>query len=105
MDKLSAYPEPLSELVIQFRKAPQTETAGKIVIEILRYHQIANFDTLYQEKGDALVLLDDLGMDSLTMTEIAFEAEDFLDISISNEDMIHIKTVADLKAYVSKSFS
>ena len=105
MDKLSAYPEALSASVMQFRKTPSIDTAATIVTEILRYHQSDNFDALYAEKGEQLRLFDDLGMDSLTMTEIAFEAEDFLDISISNEDMLEIKTVQDLKAYVTRSIS
>jgi acyl carrier protein len=103
MDKLSAYPDALRDLVLAFRESPDADKADRIVLAILRYHQADAFEGVYAAKGEASVLVDDLGLDSLTMTEIAFEAEDFLDISISNEDMLRIKCIADLKQYVRRS--
>lgn len=99
-DKLSAYPDALAQRVLEFRSAPDATLASEIVVDILCYHEPDRFTALYAEKGDALALIEDLGMDSLTMTEIAFEAEDFLDITITNEDMIAMQTVADLKSYI-----
>jgi len=100
LEKLSAYPDSLAKLVLKFREAPEKPTADAIVIEILKYHEPEKFDKVYEAKGDDLVLVSDLGMDSLTMTEIAFEAEDFLDITIQNEDMLAISTVKDLKSFI-----
>lgn len=102
-DKLSAYPDELADRVLRFHKTPSAQLASEIAVDILRYHAPDRFDELYADKGDTLVLVSDLGMDSLTMTEIAFEAEDFLNITISNEDMIAIQSVADLKSYIVKA--
>lgn len=105
MDKMSAYPDALSKLVLDFQTAPNEKKTEEIVIEILRYHQPDQFEILYRKKGDELELVSDLGMDSLTMMEITFEAEDFLNIAITNEEMLAIKTVADLKSYILKATS
>jgi acyl carrier protein len=103
MEKLSAYPDSLRESVLDFKKKPSSELLDAVVTEILRYHQIENFEAIRKEKGDAMSLVEDLGLDSLTMTEIAFDAEDFLEISISNEDMLAITTLQDLKDFARKA--
>lgn len=102
-EKLSAYPEKLRALVMSYHQNPENNIKGEIVTEILKYHNPDEYESLYASRGDALILVDDMGMDSLTMAEIAFEAEDFLDITISNEDMLSIKTLGDLKSYVEKA--
>ncbi|MDD4348366.1 MAG: acyl carrier protein [Opitutales bacterium] len=105
IQKLAAYPETLRELVLAFRSNPNDATVDAVVCGILRYHAQDTFDEVHATHGDGMSLFDDLSMDSLTMTEIAFEAEDFLDIILSNEDMLSIKTLADLKAFVRKAAS
>ena len=46
------------------------------------------------EPGDRLV--DDLGLDSLTLTTLAVELEDRFQIILSDEEATRIKTVAEL---------
>lgn len=103
--KLAAYPESLRDLVLAFRKNPNDASVDAVVCGILRYHSQDTFDQVHATHGDTMSLFEHLSMDSLTMTEIAFEAEDFLNIILSNEDMISIKTLADLKAFVRKAVS
>jgi 3-hydroxyacyl-[acyl-carrier-protein] dehydratase len=46
-----------------------------------------------------LLLREDLGLDSLTMMEIVMLAEEILHISISNEELVHLRTVADVQRF------
>lgn len=48
------------------------------------------------------VLVDDLGADSLTLTELVFEISDFFKIEISFDDLPVLITVKDVAEYVKK---
>ena len=49
---------------------------------------------------DGLRLIEDLAIDSLTMLEIVFVAEDVLQISIDNDELRPFRTVGDIKAFL-----
>lgn len=50
------------------------------------------------QPGDRLV--DDLGLDSLTLTTLAVELEDRFEIILSDDDARQIQTVGELARYV-----
>jgi 3-hydroxyacyl-[acyl-carrier-protein] dehydratase len=52
------------------------------------------------QADDRLRLAEDLDIDSLTMLEIVFLAEDVLQISIDNEEIRPFRTVGDVKAFL-----
>lgn len=49
---------------------------------------------------DSIRLIEDLGLDSLTLMEIVVVAEEVLPISINNEDMCRLRTLGDVKQQV-----
>lgn len=50
-----------------------------------------------------VVFVDDLGVDSLELMELAVELEDSLKIEIPTEDMENIQTVGDLLEYLGEA--
>jgi len=72
-----------------------------VVIAIVAYHRP---DRARLEKPDDMPedarLIEDLGFDSLALAEIVFFIEDLYKVSISNDDIRRIATVADLRAFV-----
>ncbi|MFA5056692.1 MAG: acyl carrier protein [Opitutaceae bacterium] len=45
-------------------------------------------------------LMDGLGFDSLAITEIIFFAEDLFGISISNEEILKVRTIDELRRFI-----
>jgi 3-hydroxyacyl-[acyl-carrier-protein] dehydratase len=51
--------------------------------------------------GDlTLRLVEDLALDSLTLMEIVVLTEDVLQISVSNEELVQLRTIADIRDFI-----
>ncbi len=60
--------------------------------------------TLATCPGDTL-LMEGLGLDSLAITEIVFAVEDLFGFSISNEEILKVRTVDDLRLFIRQKAS
>lgn len=99
-EKLEAFPEAFQQLVLAHQKAPTPDSLAQIVLGVMTFHGGDNFTTLHAEKGDALLLVEELGFDSLTLVEISFHAEEFVGFVIQIEDFAKIKTLGDLQEFL-----
>lgn len=52
------------------------------------------------ELPGATRLIDDLGFDSLAITEVVFFTEDLFGINITNEEIIQVRTIDDLRGFL-----
>lgn len=56
-------------------------------------------------KLDAAASLDSLGIDSLSFIEFMFKVEEEFGVSVSDEDLKGIKTLADLERHVTSALA
>lgn len=53
-----------------------------------------------REMAGTTSLIDELGFDSLAITEVVFFTEDLFGITITNEEIIQVRTLDDLKNFI-----
>jgi acyl carrier protein len=101
-EKLEAFPEDFQQLVMAHQSAPTPATLARIVTGVMQHHGGDVFISKFEEKADGVLLVEDLGFDSLTLVEISFHAEEFLGYIIQIEDFAQIKTLGDLQGFLRK---
>jgi acyl carrier protein len=95
-DLLKRCSEATREAACRFRATGCTEHVPAIVVGVIERFAEPDRRARLRGPGDHLRLVDDLGLDSLAVTEIVMLAEEVLQISISNEDLGRLRTVSDV---------
>ena len=88
------------EAASAFRRTGRFEYVPAIVHGLIEHYIEREARAKLTGDDDNLRLVEDLGVDSLTMMEIVFLAEDVLQVSIDNEDLRPFRTVGDIKRYL-----
>ncbi len=90
---------------LAFRQSGDVGLVPTVVLGIIeRFLEPEVVDTLKQG-DDSVQFMEDLGMDSLTMFEAIMMVEESLGVSIKNEELWDLRTVGDLKAFISSKLS
>ncbi|GHC09056.1 phosphopantetheine-binding protein [Cerasicoccus arenae] len=93
-------PETL-EAAIAFRNQGDISKAPTVIIGIIERFCEPDVRPRLKEPGaDDLRVMDDLGIDSLTMVDIVMMVEESLEITIDNEDLAGLRTIAEIKTFV-----
>ena len=53
-----------------------------------------------RQPADHLRLVEDLGLDSLTLMEIMIKVEDILRVTVSDQELRHFRTLGDIRQFV-----
>lgn len=88
------------EAAIQFRKTGNPEHLPAVVIGVIERFVEPDLRTKLKDADDDLRLIEDLGIDSLTMMEIVILVEDVLQMSINNDELRNLRTVGDVKMFI-----
>jgi acyl carrier protein len=99
-DTLKWFSPETREAASAFRRTGRAEYVPAIVHGLIEHYIEREARAKLNTDDDNLRLVEDLGVDSLTMMEIVFLAEDVLQVSIDNEQLRPFRTVGDIKRYL-----
>ena len=84
----------------KFRHTGDLAQLPAIVLGVIERYVERELRTKLRDNPDPLRLREDLGLDSLTMMEVVMLAEEVLKISISNEELTELRTIADVQRFM-----
>ncbi|MFZ5806996.1 MAG: phosphopantetheine-binding protein [Verrucomicrobiota bacterium] len=88
------------EAVLEYRKAKNADLVAKIVYGIIARYTPAESSGKVSEANQHIRLIEDLGIDSLTMLEVVLSIEEALTIRIENEELMQIRTLGDVQKFI-----
>jgi 3-hydroxyacyl-[acyl-carrier-protein] dehydratase len=88
------------EAACQFRRTGDAKHLSAVLRGIIGRYVAPALRPRLGVPDDALRLVEDLGIDSLTMIEIVSLAEDVFQVSIDNEELAGLRTVGDIQRFL-----
>lgn len=99
-DKIRHFPEPVQASFRQFEETRDPAALDPVILAILNDFIPTKSAQPLQDLPGTTRLVEDLGFDSLAITEVVFFTEELLGISIANEEILQVRTLDDLKTFV-----
>lgn len=99
-ESLKRCSSPTVEAALQFRKTNDPTHVPVVVIGVIERFVEPSLRSKLHAAEDDLRMVEDLGIDSLTMMEIVILVEDVLQMQINNEELRHLRTVGDVKTFI-----
>jgi len=90
------------EAACRFRQTGNAEHLPAIVLGVVARYVEPDLRAKLKHPDDGLRLIDDLGIDSLTMMQIVLLVEDVLQVSINNEELCHLRTLGDVRQFIER---
>ncbi len=88
------------EAAVNYRKTRDASLVPAVVIGVIERFVEADIRPKLRQGDDDLRLVEDLGVDSLTMMEIVILVEDVLQMQINNDELRNLRTVGDVKTFI-----
>ncbi|MEZ5277515.1 MAG: phosphopantetheine-binding protein [Opitutaceae bacterium] len=92
-------PETL-QAALDFRKSNDASYLPSIVLGIIERFVEPEHHARLREADEDLRVIEDLGLDSLTMMEVVILVEEVVNVSIANDELRNLRTVGDIKVFI-----
>tara|TARA_B100001123_G_C15272209_1_gene1010752 strand:- start:773 stop:1648 length:876 start_codon:yes stop_codon:yes gene_type:complete len=99
-DSLKRCSEETRFAAFEFRETGRLSLLPPIILGIIERFLEPEIRPKLKEGDGSLKLIDDLGIDSLTMMEIVVLVEETLDLSIDNEELRQLRTLDDVREFL-----
>jgi acyl carrier protein len=98
---LAKFPSAVLDAYERYRSTGDTGAVHEVVLAaVVDYAPPGSLPA--QTISDATRLIEDLGYDSVAVAELVFFLEDVFDVTISNEDILVVRTMGDLRTCVGR---
>jgi acyl carrier protein len=94
------FPDDVRQAYERFVVTRVPADADLVVLAIMLDHLPDKKFRRTENPADSLGLVADLGFDSVAITEMVFFLEDLFQVCITNEEILRVKTVGDLRSFV-----
>lgn len=88
------------EAAIGYRKSGEVSHLPAVIIGVIERFVESDLRVKLKAADDELRLIEDLGIDSLTMMEIVILVEDVLQLQINNEELRNLRSLGDIKVFI-----
>lgn len=95
-------PEPAQLAAQRYRQNRQPDEVPVIVDGVITRYVEQEKLSLMEKPVESLRLVEDLGLDSLSMIEISLTLEDALEVTLSDEKLRELRTLGDVRSYAVK---
>lgn len=95
-------PEPARAAYREFRATGRVETLDPLILAILADFLPRKASRDLRDLPGDTKLMEDLGFDSLAITEVVFFTEELFGISIANEEILQVRTLDDLRGFIQR---
>jgi acyl carrier protein len=99
------FPPAVCEAYTRFESTRNTADADTVIMAIVLDHIPDKKRRPSEALADTVSLVNDLGFDSVAITEMVFFLEDLFQMRISNEEIMRVRTVGDLRSFVSQKIA
>lgn len=99
-DSLKRCSPPTIEAAIAYRKTQEFSHLPAIIIGVIERFVEPDLRVKLKVADDDLRLVEDLGIDSLTMMEIVILVEDVVQMQINNDELRNLRTIGDIKTFI-----
>ena len=93
---LKHFPDDVRAAYVRLRETGDPVAADTLVLAIVADHM----PRAEAELTDGASLIQDLGFDSVAIAEMVFFIEDLLKVSVTNAEILRVRTVGDLRGFV-----
>lgn len=97
---LRGFPSSCVDAALRYREDGRFDTFVKMLPGIIEFHLPNGTVKPPAELKDDLRLNQDLGLDSLALTEMAFKIDDLFGVPIETREVIGVETVGDLTTFL-----
>jgi acyl carrier protein len=99
-DKIRHLPEGAKAALRAYQTSGDVAALDPLIFAILENFAPRKPARPLAEHPGSTLLMDDLGFDSLAITEIVFFTEDLFEISIANEEILRVRSLDDLRTFI-----
>lgn len=98
--QLAKFPPEVVAAYARYQATGDVQAVHLVVLAILKDYAPRGEATAGFSLDDSQRLIEDLGFDSLAVAETVFCIEDLFDVKITNEDLVGMHTLGELRAFV-----
>ena len=101
-DRLKHLPADARDAFLRFQAQGDPAILDPVIFAILEDFIPKAPPRPFAELPGTTSLIEELGFDSLAITEVVFFTEDLFGITISNEEIMQVRTLDDLRGFISR---